>query len=165
MSETTLLIPKIESGIVIDHIPAGKGLEVLEIVHSYPEMRQVVATVGLNYASQKLGRKDMLKLQTHSLPGRVMEHMAMVCAGVSIKRIENYKVVERLVVAVPDNIRGLARCRNPNCITNHERDVQSRFRCIDPTSKRFACAFCEGIFGLHELSVIVPVGEHLSARE
>ena len=83
-----LLIPKIENGIVIDHVPAGFGLKILEIIHSYPEMTSVVVTVGLNYSSSKLGKKDMLKLQTEELPARVLQHIAMVCSGVSIKRIK-----------------------------------------------------------------------------
>ncbi|MBI5511862.1 MAG: aspartate carbamoyltransferase regulatory subunit [Deltaproteobacteria bacterium] len=156
MTEKTLLIPKIESGIVIDHIPAGLGLKVLEIIHSYPEMSAVVTSVGLNYSSSKIAKKDMIKLQTQALPPRLMQHLAMAAPGVSVKRVERYRVVEKLVITVPETIVGTARCRNPGCITNHERDVVTRFSCVDPGAKRFRCSFCEGIFPIHELEVIVP---------
>ena len=159
MTEKVLLIPKIESGIVIDHIPAGLGLTVLEIIHSYPEMKSVVTSVGLNYSSGKIGKKDMIKLQTLNLPPRLMQHLAMACSGVSVKRIKSYRVAEKLVITVPDTVIGTARCRNPGCITNHERDVVTRFHCIDAAAKRFKCSFCEGIFPLAELEVIVPTPE------
>jgi aspartate carbamoyltransferase regulatory subunit len=157
MNDTTLLIPKIQSGIVIDHIAAGLGLKVLEILRSYPEMSEVVTSVGLSYSSRKLGTKDMIKLQTQDLPAHIMQHLAMACSGVSVKRIKDYRVVEKIVVTVPDTIVGITRCRNPNCITNHERDVATRFSCIDRAAKRYKCSYCERIFPLAELEVIVPL--------
>ena len=156
MTTENLLIPKIEAGIVIDHIPVGSGLKVLEIVHSYPEMSSVVTSVGLNYSSSKLGQKDILKLQTQALPPRLMQHLAIACSGISIKRVENFRVVEKLVIQVPETVVGTARCRNPSCITNYERDVSTRFHCIDAAAKRYKCSYCEGVFPLDELVVIVP---------
>ncbi|MBI5543248.1 MAG: aspartate carbamoyltransferase regulatory subunit [Deltaproteobacteria bacterium] len=149
-----LHIPKIEKGTVIDHIPAGFGLKILAIIHRYPEMTEVVATVGLNYPSSKLGRKDLIKLETEELPARVLQHIAVVCAGVSIKRVKNYQVDKKIVVALPELMVGQARCRNPSCITQFERDVVTRFRCVDAESQRFRCAFCERIFPLNELELI-----------
>jgi len=151
-----LLIPKIESGIVIDHIPAGFGLKILEVIHSYKEMTEIVSTVGLHYSSSKLGKKDMIKLSVEELPSRVVEHIAMMCSGVTIKRVKEFKVDEKVVIQLPEVIAGQARCPNPSCITNHERDVTTRFRCVDFEAKRFKCAFCERSFPLEELKVVVP---------
>jgi len=151
--EKLLLISKIENGIVIDHIPVGFGLKILALFHSYPEMRAVVATVGLNYSSRKLGAKDMIKLQTEQLPARVLDHIAVVCSGVTIKRIRDYHVERKFVVGLPEVILGQARCRNPGCITNHERDATPRFVRVDAPSKRFRCCFCERIFRLDELEL------------
>ena len=150
-----LLIPKIENGIVLDHIPAGYGLKILEIIHRYPEMTEVVASVGLNYSSNRLGRKDMVKLQTAELPASVLQHISMVCSGVTIKRVIDYQVDKKFVVSLPELVLGQARCRNPSCVTNHERDVVTRFRCVDVEAKRFKCAFCERIFPLQELEFVV----------
>ena len=151
-----LLIPKIEHGIVIDHIPAGWGLKLLEIIHSYPEMTSVVATVGLNYSSQKLGRKDMIKLATEDLPAPFLQHLSMLRAGATVKRVKNYQVEKKFVVEVPELLVGQARCRNPNCITNHERDVVTRFRRSGTDGQRFQCEHCERIFPLADLEVKLP---------
>jgi aspartate carbamoyltransferase regulatory subunit len=154
VSDKHLMIPKIEHGLVIDHIPAGRGLQILEIIHRYPELRAVVGTVGLNYSSGKIGRKDMIKLQTEELPARVLQHIALVAPGVTIKRVKNYAVEQKVVATLPEVMTGLARCRNPGCVTNHERDVVPRFRCVDAESARYRCAFCDRVFELRELELI-----------
>jgi aspartate carbamoyltransferase regulatory subunit len=155
MIEPVLHIPKIEAGIVIDHIPVGYGLRILTVIRSYPEMEEVITTVGLNCASAKLGHKDLIKLQVQDLPPRLQEHLALVCSGMTIKRIQGYAVQEKITTVVPAEIVGLARCRNPNCITNHEGDVVTRFRREEPPCRRFRCAFCERVFELEELPVLV----------
>ena len=153
--EKLLLIPKIPEGIVIDHIPAGFGLQILDIILRYPGMNEAVASVGLNYTSCKLGKKDMIKLQEiEDLPPQALAHIAVLCSGVSVKRVKDYKVEKKFVVAPPDLMVGQARCRNPGCITNHERDVVSRFRRVPGEGKRYKCAFCERIFSLGELEII-----------
>ncbi|HEY3446455.1 MAG TPA: aspartate carbamoyltransferase regulatory subunit [Myxococcales bacterium] len=152
--EKHLLIPKIEDGIVIDHIPSGFGLRILEVIHRYAEMTSTVGTVGLNYTSSKLGKKDMIKLSAEELPAPVLQHISMVCPGVTIKRIKNYQVDKKFTISLPDVMIGLARCRNPSCVTHHERDVVTRFRCVDAASQRYKCAFCERIFALKELEII-----------
>ena len=157
MNEPVLFIPKIEAGIVIDHIPVGYGLKILAIIHSYPEMSAVITTVGLNYSSRKLGRKDLIKLQVQELPPKLREHLALICSGVTFKRIEDYRVQEKITAVVPSEIVGLARCRNPSCVTNSEGDVVTRFRRVEPAARRFRCAFCERVFELEELPVIVRV--------
>jgi aspartate carbamoyltransferase regulatory subunit len=149
-------IPKIEHGIVIDHIPTGWGLKLLEIIHSYPEMTSVVATVGLNYTSKKLGKKDMIKLAVEDLPASILQHVSMIRAGVTVKRIKNYEVEKRFVVELPETLVNQARCRNPNCITSHERDVPTRFQRVDPKGERYRCAHCERIFPVGELEVWIP---------
>ena len=157
MNEPVLLIPKIEAGVVIDHIPVGYGLKILAIIHSYPEMSTVLTTVGLNYTSRKLGRKDLVKLQVHDLPPQLQERLGLICPGVTIKLIQNYQVIRRTTAQVPPEIVALARCRNPNCVTNHESDVVTRFRRMESSTRRFRCAFCERVFDIEELRVIVQV--------
>jgi aspartate carbamoyltransferase regulatory subunit len=117
-------------------------------------MTSTVGTVGLNYTSSKLGKKDMIKLSAEELPAPVLQHISMVCPGVTIKRIKNYQVDKKFTISLPDVMIGLARCRNPSCVTHHERDVVTRFRCVDAASQRYKCAFCERIFALKELEII-----------
>jgi aspartate carbamoyltransferase regulatory subunit len=150
--QNILLIPKIERGIVIDHIPAGLGIRVMALIGRWPELEDAVVTLGLNYKSTRMGRKDMIKLQAGPLPPRLLQMLALVCAGVTIKRIDRFEVVEKVVVQVPELFDNLARCINPNCITNAEPHVATRFRRIESGSRYFKCAHCERVCSLDELA-------------
>jgi len=147
-----LLIPKIERGFVIDHIPAGFGAQVMALIGRRPELEEAVVTLGLNYKSTRMGRKDMIKLQAESLPPRLLQMLALVSPGVTIKRIDRFEVVEKVVIQVPELFDNLARCINPNCITNAEPHVPTRFRRLESGSNHFKCAHCERVCTLEELA-------------
>ncbi len=151
--EPVLHIPKIEEGIVIDHIPAGLGTRVLDIIRSYDGMNEVVITLALNCQSSRLGRKDLLKLEKATIPEHVLDHMALVSPGITIKRIRNYVVDKKFVISIPKKIVGLARCKNPNCISNNERDQATEFTGVRRAPGSFRCAFCERVFSLKELEL------------
>ena len=128
-NQEVLLIPKIELGIVIDHIPAGEGIKILEIISRYKEMKTVPVTLGLNYKSQKLGRKDLIKLQMEYLDPEIIQHISIVVPGVTIKAIKNYGVHTKVVVRPPKEIKDLLECKNPNCITNKEKHIGAGTGC------------------------------------
>ncbi|MFH1469944.1 MAG: aspartate carbamoyltransferase regulatory subunit, partial [Pseudomonadota bacterium] len=148
-----LYIPKIEEGVVIDHIPAGLGPKVAEIICGAPGLQDAMVSLGLNYGSTRIGRKDMVKLHERHLPEGVLDQISLVAPGVTIKRVEGFAVVERVVLDPPRLIVGLARCRNPNCVTNTEAGVITRFVAVDPEARTYRCAFCERAFKLRDLPV------------
>jgi aspartate carbamoyltransferase regulatory subunit len=155
-SNQHLLIPKIESGVVIDHIPAGQGPRIVEIIHAHPGLEKAMISLGLNYGSTKQGRKDMVKVHEHALPGTVLEQIALVSPGVTIKRVVDFDVTERVVLQPPRQILGLAQCRNPNCVTNTEAAVSTRFVAVDPPARKFRCCFCERVFRLRDMEFTLP---------
>lgn len=154
-NKEVLLIPKIELGIVIDHIPAGEGIKILEILSRYESMEDVVISLGLNYKSQKLGKKDLIKLQLDYLNPEIIQHISIAVPGVTIKAIKNYNVHTKVVVRPPKEIKNLLECKNPNCITNKEKHVGTLFTAVDEATKQVKCQYCERIFDLHELDVLV----------
>ncbi len=155
-SKHHLLIPKIESGIVIDHVPAGLGRSILKLLCSYAGMAEAQITLGLNYESNKLGRKDMLKIIAPELPETILEHLSLVASGVTIKRVDDYQVQGKYSLQPPDHIQGLARCINPNCVSNHEGQASARFTRLGETSHKFRCGYCERVFELDELAIVLP---------
>jgi len=151
-----LLIPKIELGIVIDHIPAGQGPKILDIIFQYEEMKGIPVSLGLNYISKKLGKKDLIKLQMDYLAPEIIQHISIMVPGVTIKAIKDYKVHSKVVVHTPKEIKNLLECKNPNCITNSEGHVGTLFTAIDDSAKQVKCYYCERIFDLDELAVVIP---------
>ncbi len=154
-NEKMLMIPKIKLGIVIDHIPAGDGVKILEIISRYEEMKDVPITLGINYDSKKMGRKDLIKLQIEFLAPEIIQHISIVVPGVTIKAIKNYEVYSKVKVQAPKVIKNLLLCKNPNCITNLEKESDTLFEAVDDASKQVKCAYCERIFDLSELEPII----------
>ena len=151
-NQQILLIPKIERGFVIDHIPAGLGIPVMALISRWRELEEAVVTLGLNYKSTRMGRKDMIKLQADALPPRLLQMLALVSPGITIKRIANFEVIEKVVIQIPELFDNLARCINPNCITNAEPHVATRFKRLESGSRHFKCAHCERVCSLEELA-------------
>lgn len=151
--ENKLLIPKIKEGIVIDHIPAGLGPRVLELLRSYPELAGRATSLGLNYKSKRLPLKDMLKLDAENLPETLMNHISLVASGVTIKKIQDYEVVQHYVLHPPEVILGLARCLNPGCISNVESGVRSQLNRAPWGQNMYRCLYCERVMRLEELEI------------
>jgi aspartate carbamoyltransferase regulatory subunit len=149
-------IPKIREGVVIDHIPSGVGSSVLDMIRSYPRMRDVVITVALNCQSNKLGRKDLIKLDVAELPPGLLQRIALVAPGVTIKRISNYAVDKKYVNEPPEQLDNLVKCRNPNCISNNERHARTSFGRVGASGTTFKCNFCERVFDLADLELLRP---------
>ena len=154
-NEKMLLIPKIDLGIVIDHIPAGMGIKILEIISQYEEIKEVPVSLGLNYESRRLGKKDLIKLQMEFLSPEIIQHISIVAPGVTVKAIKNYKVHSKVVVKAPQEIRNLLECKNPNCITNVEKHVETHFVSLGKDCKQVRCEYCERVFDLNELHTLV----------
>jgi len=153
-NENVLHIPKIELGIVIDHIPAGEGIRILEIISRYEELSNIPVSLGLNYKSEKLGKKDLVKLQIEFLAPEIIQQISIIVPGVTIKAIKNFNVYSKIVVRPPEEIKNLLECKNPNCITNTEKHVGTYFTVVDDDFKNVRCNYCERIFQLHELNPI-----------
>lgn len=146
-----LLIPKIEEGIVIDHIPSGHGVDILDIIRSDPDMKDVVITLGLNYKSTKFGKKDLIKLRVDDLTPEIVQDISLICPGVTIKKISGYAVERKVTVRSPQMVTNRLECRNPNCITNHELHLESCFKLMNEDKQTFKCVYCERVFHLTEL--------------
>jgi len=149
--EQILLIPKIENGFVLDHIPAGSGVKILNLIRGQHELNDAVLSVGLHYTSRRLGRKDLIKIQCRELPQRFLQHLSLVVPGVTIKRVEKFAIAQKIVLEPPELVDNLLSCPNPGCITNHERGVTTCFHLVRREPMKFRCNHCERWFAMAEL--------------
>lgn len=152
--DPVLMIPKIELGIVIDHIPAGQGIKVLKILSKAEDLKDIALSLGINYSSEKLGRKDLIKIQTEYLSPELIQQISIIVPGATVKAIKHFNVHSKVVVQAPDEIHNLLQCKNPNCITNAERHVETFFKMVDHEKQVVRCVYCEREFGLRELKAL-----------
>ncbi|MEM0310618.1 MAG: aspartate carbamoyltransferase regulatory subunit [Ignisphaera sp.] len=141
----TLVVPKILNGTVIDHIPAGRALDILKVLNITGGEGWRIAVL-LNVESKKLGRKDIIKIERRKLTSAEVNVIALIAPTATINIIENFVVVEKFKVNVPEVIEGVIRCPNPTCISNKEREpVKSRFRTLSKDQLIFRCEYCSTI--------------------
>jgi aspartate carbamoyltransferase regulatory subunit len=133
----------IERGTVIDHIPSPMALKVVDILGV---KQQGILTVGINFPSQKLGRKDIVKVENLELTAEVTDRLALVAPTATINIIENWKVVEKRAIHVPREFRGMLRCPNPNCVTNVEKVTTHFVREGEGPHFAVRCVYCERLY-------------------
>ena len=127
MKDKKLEVSAIENGTVIDHIPANALFKVISILNLDKMDKQI--TFGTNFDSKKLGKKAIVKLSDTFFMDKEINKIALVAPQAKLNIIRNYKVVEKKVVEVPEEIIGIAKCMNPKCITNNEK-ITTKFRVV-----------------------------------
>jgi len=139
-------VRKIENGIVIDHIPAGKAFLVLRLLKLDPTARVLIA---LNVDSGRLGAKDLIKIEGTYLTSKEIDLTALVAPSATVNVIQDWRVREKRRIELPDQVVGIFRCPNPLCPTNSKyTPKRTRFDVeagdgIEAT--RLHCAYCGSI--------------------
>ena len=134
-----MIIGEIKDGIVLDHITAGKGMEIYNVLH----LGQLDCTVALikNAESPKLGKKDIIKIST--LLDLDLDVLGYLDPGITVNVIRNSEVAERRKVALPQRVVGVIKCKNPRCITSVEQEIVHEFKLTDRNKKVYRCIYCE----------------------
>ncbi len=146
MSDRQLLVSKIENGIVIDHIPAGKAFMVLRLLKVDPKVRALIAQ---NVESRSQGTKDLIKIEGSYLTSKEIDLIALVAPSATLNVIEGWRVKDKRRIKLPEQIEGIFSCPNPLCPTNAEyTPPRTRF---DVNAKdgveatKLQCTFCDSI--------------------
>ncbi len=140
MNKKERLVAAIENGTVIDHIPTTKTFQVVSLLGLDKEYKEGTITIGLNFASNKVGHKGIIKVENRFFTDEEISRLSVVAPNVVLNIIKDYEVVEKKAVQIPAHLHGLVKCTNPKCITNNE-PMQTVFHVIgDDTVK---CHYCE----------------------
>lgn len=140
-------VSAIERGTVIDHIPAGMGLEVMKLLKL--ERHSSCVLIGLSLDSASHGHKDLIKIEDRELSPEEANHIALLAPEASISIIEDFEVLRKFKVALPDEIHDSVPCINARCITRHE-PVQTRYRVrLRGQLAELRCHFCRQSQSIH----------------
>ena len=134
-----LRVSKIENGTVIDHVRAGQALNVLAILGIDGSGGEAVS-VGMNVPSDRMGRKDIVKVEGRELNQNEVDVLSLIAPDASINIIRDYEVEEKHRVERPEEVVGVLSCPNRNCITTGNEPVASRFTVL---AEGVRCAYCE----------------------
>jgi aspartate carbamoyltransferase regulatory subunit len=137
-----LQVSAIKDGTVIDHIPAERLFDVINILGLFNIQEMI--TFGTNLDSKQLGKKGIIKVANRFFKDVEIDKIALVAPHAKLNIIKNYEVIEKRVVEIPDEIVNIARCFNPKCITNNE-SIKTRFMVISHNPIELKCRYCEKI--------------------
>jgi aspartate carbamoyltransferase regulatory subunit len=137
-----LKVSAIENGTVIDHIPASAVFQVIKMLKL--DVFDQMVLFGTNLESKKYGAKGIIKVSNKYFKPEELNKIALVAPHASIIEIKDYQVTRKTIVETPDNITGIVKCFNPNCITNIEV-ITTRFAMVDKEEIRLKCHYCEKI--------------------
>jgi aspartate carbamoyltransferase regulatory subunit len=151
--ERELRVSKIRNGTVIDHIAGGQALNVLAILGIDGD-EGVGVSIGMNVPSDKLGTKDVVKVEDRELSQGEVDVLSLLAPEATVNIVREFEVVEKKRVERPERVVGLLTCPNHNCITNADEPVESAFEVVDDGVR---CEFCGEI-------VREDIGDHLAVH-
>lgn len=138
-------IERINTGIVMDHIDAGKGIEILNL---FPrELLKTNIDYGSYVDSKSLGKKDIIKIENLDVDPKMLMKMALISPNITISIIRDGQVHEKIEPSVPPLVDGVITCSNPKCVTLVETYLTSKFKIERSEDGKLLqqCMFCEHI--------------------
>ena len=132
-------IDELKDGIVLDHIQAGLGMEIYNVLN-LSEFDGQVALIQ-NAKSKLMEKKDVLKIEGNS-DDIDLNKIAYIDSNLTVNIIKNGELAEKKKISLPKTLKGVIHCKNPNCTTNHE-NVESTFVLTDESTGTYRCLYCE----------------------
>lgn len=132
-------IDSIKNGIVIDHIKAGKSLEIYHLLN----LDKVDSSVAIikNVNSRKMRKKDIIKIDSNIEID--LDALGYIDPFITIDIIKDGKLHEKKHVELPDRITNVIHCKNPRCITTIEQELPHVFKLTDRENRIYRCLYCE----------------------
>ena len=134
-----MIIGQIKDGIVLDHITAGKSMEIYNVL----KLGKLDCNVAMiqNAQSTKMGKKDIIKIGT--MMDLDLDVLGYIDPGITVNVIRDSQVAKRYHLWLPERIVGVIKCKNPRCITSVEVNAVHEFRLADKERKIYRCIYCE----------------------
>lgn len=132
-------IEPIQNGVVIDHIEAGRAMQLYKLLN----LGSLDASVTLikNVPSKKMGKKDIIKIDADI--DLDFDVIGFVDPSATVVIIRNGELVEKRSIALPEKLTNVIFCKNPRCITSVEQEIDHIFKLSDPDKKEYRCIYCE----------------------
>lgn len=132
-------IDSIKNGFVIDHIPAGKGMEIYKLL-GLDKLSCPVAMI-MHVSSKLMEKKDIIKIDANIKIN--MDVIGYITPGATVNIIKEGKLIEKRTISLPDTLTDVIACKNPRCITSTEHGLPNIFKLADRENKVYRCYYCE----------------------
>lgn len=132
-------IDGVTTGIVLDHIKAGKSMQ----IYNYLGLDKLDCSVAVvqNVRSSKYGKKDIIKIDDEIELD--FEMLGYIDSNITVNRVRNGKLLKKEHLELPETITNVIKCKNPRCITSVEQEITHVFKLADREKKIYRCAYCD----------------------
>ena len=132
-------IDGITNGLVIDHIEAGKGMDIYNALH----LGKLECSVALikNVTSKKMGRKDIIKVD--EVIDVDLDALGFIDPNITVNTIKDNEIISKAHIELPKKVTNLIKCKNPRCITSTEQELPHIFKLTDEKNRVYRCIYCE----------------------
>lgn len=140
MQKNSLNVSSLSEGFVLDHIKAGKSME----IYRYLKLDKLDCCVAIikNASSKKMGKKDIIKIEC-PIDVIDLDILGFIDHNITVNIIQNEKIVEKKCLTLPKEIVNVIKCKNPRCITSIEQELDHVFVLTDPEKQVYRCKYCE----------------------
>lgn len=132
-------IDSITNGYVIDHIEAGKSMQIYE----YLNLGDLDCSVAIirNVKSKRTEKKDIIKID--EFIDINMDVLGYLAPDITVNVIKNGEIIEKKHMELPEELKNIIKCENPRCITSVEQDLDNIFKLTDRENRVYRCKYCE----------------------
>ena len=140
MVENTLNIGKISEGFVLDHIKAGKSMD----IYKYLKLDQLDCCVAIikNAKSNKMGKEDIIEV-ARPLEKIDLDILGFIDHNITVNIIRDDKIAEKRTLHLPKILKNVIHCKNPRCITSIEQELPHIFYLDDKDHEVYRCRYCD----------------------
>lgn len=142
MPDNVLKVEKLRKGVVIDHIPAGRGFTIAKYLGLFGERKDSLI-IATNLVSRKYGKKDIIKIENKLLDDIDLYTVGIFAPNATISYINDFSVIKKVKPQLPQIITGIFSCQNQACITKIEG--RPKFYIENKNPVRLRCYYCENI--------------------
>lgn len=132
-------IDGVSTGIVLDHIKAGKSMQIYELL-KLEKLNNCVAVIQ-NADSSKYGKKDIIKID--QLIDLDLDVLGYIDSNITVNIVKDGKLYEKKRLELPETLTNVIKCKNPRCITSIEQEIVQKFKLVNKGKKVYRCAYCD----------------------
>ena len=140
MVKNTLNVGQISEGFVLDHIQAGRSMDIYKYLH-LDQLDCCVAIIK-NAKSNCMGKKDIMKIEC-PIDFMDLDILGFIDHNITVNIIKDEKIVEKKDLRLPKQVVNVIRCKNPRCITSIEQGLDQVFVLADEENEVYRCKYCE----------------------
>ena len=132
-------VTSIQNGVIIDHVPAGHALKVLQYLHIDPATTKLALI--MNATSHRFGTKDIIKIEDVSDIN--LEVLGFIARQATVDIVHGGRIINKIRPSLPEHVVNVISCVNPRCVTTTEPGIVQRFHLVHSQRQEYRCDYCD----------------------